>query len=510
MGRNSRVKNTAINTAVGIVDQILTIFLGFALRSALIHQLGIQYTGVSGVFTSILSMLSLSELGLGTAIATALYIPLKEKNDKRIRQLMWFYRTAYRFVAVFILLAGLLLVPFLNYIITDVPDIVEDIRIVYIMYIAKTAASYLLIYKTTILKADQKIYVVKYLEMICQVVRYAIEIVGLIVFKDFMLYLVVELIATIIQNYIVTRKAEKSYDCAFKKPDQKLNKGEVFSLLKDVKGVSMYKISGSIGNGIDSILISAVLGTGLVGYLANYTLLKEQVSKILKQFFIAITPSIGNLVAEKKIEKQYEIFNNVFYISFVACNFCCVSLFILSSPFINVWLGEKYIMANNIAFVVAFDFFLYVLLQAVASFRTANSLFIQGQYRPLVTAILNVILSILLIKKFGIFGTILATIVSRLITQWYDPYLLFKLVFKKNFSRFYIKYWSYIGIYLLSMFATFIVTNHISLSNGVLDLALKAVACLIIPNLLVFIFTFKTSEFKYFLALVRRLVYRGS
>ena len=504
--KSSRTKKTLVNTAFSIASQLLTIVLSFVLRTAFIKILGDQYTGVASVFTTILSMLSLSELGFATAVATALYRPLRENDQKQIQQLMDFYKKSYRVVAAFIFVVGLALTPFLPYLIKNVPDIKENITIIYLFYIVKTSASYLMIYKTTLLRADQKLFVVKKLEMICQVLRYAVEVVVLLVFREFMTYLIIEIAATILQNYIVTKRAEKEYPEAFKKPEEKLPRERILSLFKDVKGLSMYKLSSTIGNSIDTMLISAIINPATVAIVGNYTHIKNHVQKVLMQFYSAVIPSVGNLVAEKNAKKQQVVFDRLFYLSFLMVNFCSASMFVLFKPFIHIWLGKRYVLGQDVSFVIAFDFFLYILLQAIASFRTANGLFVQGQYRPLVTAIVNVILSVILIREFGIFGTILATIIARLLTQWYDPYILYKYVFKDKFSVFYLKYWIYIALFLSGSFLTEAASEALTISNRFLDFLLDMVLCVIIPNLWIALWTHRTKEFAYVMDMLKKVV----
>lgn len=494
----SRTRKTLINTLFSLMSQFLEIILSFVLRTAFIKILGDQYTGVASVFTTVLTMLSLSELGFATAVATALYKPLKENNEELIQQLMDFYKKAYRIVAGFIFVIGLLLIPFLHYIIKDVPDIKEDITIIYAFYIFKTAASYLMIYKTTLLRADQKLYIVKKYEMVCQLIRYAVEIVVLILFREYMTYLVIEVIATILQNYMVTRRAQREYSNAFKKPEKPLPKSSVISLLKDVKGLSMYKLSATVGNSIDTMLISSYINTSTVTLVGNYNHIKSHLQKVLMQFFIAVVPSVGNLAVESDKEHQKVVFDRLLYISFFAVNFFSVSMFVIIKPLIRVWLGERYILGVSISFVFAFDFFLFILLQAIASFRTANGLFVKGQYRPLVTAVVNIFLSVLLIRRYGIFGTIFATVIARLVTQWYDPYLLYKYIFKSGFARFYLTYWKYIIIFCSGAFLTDRINNLVSPDNKWLALIISGIVCVFIPNLWAILWTFRRKEFKYF------------
>ncbi|MBR3016473.1 MAG: hypothetical protein IKH57_05260 [Clostridia bacterium] len=506
--QSSRIKKTLVNTMFSIASQMLTIVLSFVLRTAFIKILGNQYTGVASVFTTVLMMLSLSELGFSTAVATALYRPLRENNQALIQQLMDFYKTAYRLVALFIFVVGTCLIPFLPYFIKDVPDIKENITVIYMLYIIRTSVSYLMIYKTTLLRADQKLFVVKKIEMLCEIVRYSAEIIVLIVFRAYMIYLVVEIFATILQNYIVTRRAEKEYPHAFDKPEKKLPRESIASLLKDVKGLSMYKISATVGNSIDTMLISSYINTSTVALVGNYTHIKSQIQKVLMQFFIAVVPSVGNLAVEKNAKAQQNVFNRLFYISFLTVNFCSVSMYVLFSPFLKVWLGEKYLLGQHIAFIIAFDFFLYILLQAIASFRTANGLFVKGQYRPLITAIINIILSIILIQRYGIFGTILATVIARLLTQWYDPYLLFKHIFKESFDKFYVKYWVYIVLFVSGALITQFVAEKIAFPNLLLNLVLSAVVCTVIPNCWVLLWTHRTKEFAYVKNMAVKVVQR--
>lgn len=505
---DSRTKKTIINTAFSIASQALTIVLSFVLRTVFIKILGDQYTGVSSVFTTILTMLSLSELGFGTAVATALYRPLREENQRLIQQLMDFYKKAYRFVALFIFTAGICLAPFIQYFIKDVPDIKENITVIYVFYILKTAASYLMIYKTTLLRADQKLFVVKRIEMLCQVIRYIVEVIVLIIFREYMTYLFIEICATIIQNYVITKRAEKEYPHAFKKPEEKLPHKTIISLLKDVKGLSMYKLSSTIGNSIDTMLISAFINTSSVAVVGNYAHIKNNIQKVLMQFFSAVIPSVGNLVSEDNIQKQRLVFDRLFYISFLMVNFFSVTLFVLSKPFMDIWLGEKYILSQHISFVFAFDFFLYILLQAIASFRTANGLFVKGQYRPLMTAIVNVVLSVILIQKYGIFGTIFATVIARLITQWYDPYLLYKYIFKDSFGKFYTKYWLYIVLFVSGAFLSDFVSKIIAVDNMLLNLISSAVVCVVIPNCWVLLWTFRSKEFAYVKEMIAKIIRR--
>lgn len=505
--KKSRTQNTLINTVMGVVSRLSNTVLAFVLRTVFIYTLGIQYTGVSGVFSDILTMLSLTELGIGAAISTALYRPLRENDQSQIRKLMRFYKTAYRLIAAAIMVIGVALLPFLDYLIKDVPDIQEDIRVIFILYIMKTATSYLMIYKSTLLIADQKEYSVKRTEILCLVVRYASEILCLVVFRQYMAYLVIEVVATVLQNYVVTRKAEKEYPYAFRPAkDERLSKAQITSLLKDIKGLAVYKFSGPINNSLAGVLVSGFINTTAAGMLSNYTLIRYQIETLLRQFYNAVTPSIGNLAAERDNDKQLAVFNRLFYLSFIVVNFCSVSYFVIVQPFISLWIGEQYLLELPVAFLVAFDSFLYILLQAAYSFRTANGMFVQGQYRPLVTIILNILLAFLLIGKLGIGGTLLASVIARLTTQWYDSYLLYKHIFRKPFGRFNLMYWGYIAIFISGCALTYFAASLVQTESLLLTLAFRAVCCVTIPNVWAVLFTFRSEGFGYAVSVFQGVV----
>lgn len=498
LDKESRRFKIMRNTLFGILNRIFNVILSFVLRTVFIRNLGIQYTGVSSLFTDILTVLSFVELGIGTAVSAALYTPLKENNESTIRKLMKFYRIAYRYIAIIVIVAGCSVTPFLGHLVKDVPDIKESIQVIFLLYVVRTAVSYLLIYKVTIIDADQKQYQIKNIETIFAIIRYTINIFLIFIFKEFILYLISEIILVFIQNIIISKKAEKQYPYAFVKSDERLSHNEIKKLAKDIKGLAMYKVSGTVGNSIDNILISSFIGTAMVGVVSNYTLIKGHVEQIVSQFFYSLTPSIGNLVAENDTDKQFIVFNRVYYFTFALVNFCACTYFVLINPFIKLWIGFEYTLNVMIGFIIALDFFLYMLLQAIASFRTANGIFIKGQLRPLIMAIMNIVLSIVFIQKWGVFGTIFATSLCRILTQWYDPFILFKYVFKKSYMSYYVKYWFYIFIFISGTAITYWITNTLVDVNNWGGIVIRLFICLIVPNVWVIILTFWSDEFKYY------------
>ncbi len=494
----SRTANVLRNMTAGMFVKGITLVLSFVSKTIFIKLLGIQYTGVSSLFTDILTVLSLAELGISSAITYALYKPVAEKDSRQIARLMNFYKTAYRMVALAVLSFGLALVPFLDRLVTDVPDIRESITLVYLLYVTKSACSYLLIYKSAILNAKQKKYEISKIEGIMAVVKLLAECLVLWLFRQFLAYLLTDILLTLVQNILISRRAEREYDSRAGGDGGKLGKEEKLAILADVKALAMYQISGVCLSGTDSIVISSVLGTGMVGLLSSYKMLLQSVTSILQQFFNAANASVGNLAAEGGREKQYRLFRGLNFAVFWANAFCGTALYLLLNPFVELWLGREYLLGEPVALALALDFYISNMIRCVALFRTSNGLFVQGRYRPVIMALLNVTLSVLFAYRSGIFGVLMATVIARAVTQvWYDPWLIYREIFRRNVGEYYKDYICYFltaaaGILLIKAFAWLAAGT---VGNPYHLFLLKAALCLAVPNGVIVLFWHRTEQF---------------
>lgn len=490
----SRTKNVLVNTGTGIAVKFLRMFLNFVLKTVFIKVLGIQYTGVSSLFTDILTILSFAELGIGSAITYALYKPVAENDQRKISQLMNFYKQAYRLVAAVVLIFGVLLIPFLDVLVKDTPDIKENMTLIYFLYLVNTACSYLLIYKSAILEARQKKYVISKMEGMMTFVRLVAECVILIVFEQFLLYLVLEILLTVIQNLMIAKEADKEYDCKY--PTEKLSKDEKQSLFDDIGALAMYQISWVVLSGTDSVVISAFLGTSMVGFLSYYKMIITQITSFLQQFFTSANASVGNLAVEGNEKRQYRLFCDINFAVFWLMAFCCSSLYILFNLFVEIWLGKEYVLGESIVLALVLDFFVANMIRCIALFRTSNGLFVQGKYRPVIMAVLNILLSIILVYKMGVFGVLIATVLSRLVTQtWYDPWLVYRNVFKRSVMDYYKKYLLFVLTIGFSIFVVRFIAGIVVIQNIYLMFAFECLLCLCIPNIMVILFWHKTEEY---------------
>lgn len=506
---NSRTKNTLLNAVGGVAVRIITLLTMFITRTIFIRVLGMEYAGVSGVFTDVLTMLSFAELGIGQAITYALYRPIATGDEKQIAKLMNVYRRIYMVIAAIVLAVGTALIPFLKYIIKDVPSVKEDIKIIYIFYLLNTASSYLLIYKATFLTAAQKDYVVSKFRAIVSVVKAAIECVLLLVFKNFLIYLAFSVAANLAQNYIVAKVAEKQYPVLKEKSVEKLEPAERKKLFSDVRALALYKVSGTVLNGTDSVITSSMLGTVFVGILGNYNLITNNVYLFVMQLFNATSASIGNLAVKSTPEHQHRIFRQMLFLAFWIYCVCATCLWTLFNPFMYLWQGKENSFSAFVVALLIADFYVKGVLSPISQFRTSNGLFVQGKYRPVIMAALNIGISILLAKYIGIAGIILGTLISRALTQlWYDPWLIYRMVFFKSVWEYFLVYFLYIAVTVGCCAASQFLLGAVYPGSGFVQLIIGLVISLVISNLAIVLLFCSTREFKAIMEIVKKTIRR--
>lgn len=502
----SRSEYVLINTTASFAMKLVGQLMKFVLKTAFIYTLGIQYASVSTLFSDILSVLALAELGIGSAITYSLYKPIRENNEPRIAALMHFYKQAYRLIALFVLVAGLCCIPFLSVLVKDVPDITEDIRLIFVLYIVNTAASYLFVFKSTLLTASQRRYVISRISITFSFIRTAAECAALFLFQNYIVYLTIGIVEAVARNYTVSRAADKAFPGIAAYKEEKLSKAEKHRLFGDVKALSLYRMSTVILNSTDSIIISAApqLGVVSVGYLGNYRLIVNTIDELLNQFFNSLTPSLGNMAAAEDAnnDRQYDIFKTLIFSVFWCTAFCCASLLTLSTPFIKTfWLGKDYVMPFSIPAVLVFNFYINNMMRPVTSFRNSNGLFVQGRWRPLFMALTNVVFSLALVKPLGVFGVLVATGLSRLCTQaWFDPRLVYRNVFNRPVSDYFKRFILYSAVTAACCLATYGAASLVASGHAMLDFLIKMVLCLLIPNLIVMLIFHKTDEYRQFTA----------
>ena len=276
--------------------------------------------------------------------------------------------------------------------------------------------------------------------------------------------------------------------------------------------MTVYSTAGVVIYSTDSVFISAFLGTVEVTIVGNFTLIINAVRKMVEQVVSATKPSIGNLAATSSTEKQELVFNRMNFISFWVACFTGTCLFVLLNPFVGeIWFDDSYKLPISSIAILTINYFIAVMVYPVESFRTANGLFVQGWMRPAIMAVVNIVLDFLMGRRWGLIGILFATTISRLSTQvWFDPYLVYKHVFRESSKKYFIRYALYAGVTILSCATALILSDAVSLNNEALDFVTSLLISVIIPNITVYLVFHRTEEYKYILFMIGKFSKRFS
>ncbi len=508
MNKRSRTQNSIFNLFSGVGYRLIITITSFVVRTVFIQCLNEDYLGVNGLYSSILSMLSLAELGFGSAMVYSMYKPLAENDSVRLSQLMQLYKRAYEIIGTVILVIGLCLVPFLDVLIKDQPD-VDGLTFYYILFLLNSVVSYwFFAYRNSLLQADQKAHVVTNYQTIFNLIKSLLQIVLLLLFRNYTLYLVTQILCTIGQNIALAFRVKKDYPHTLDKPEEKLPREETRRIFKDVKALMLGKISFVTLNSTDNLIISAFIGVSWVGLLSNFTMITEAVTGVLSQVASSITASMGNYFIKEDEDSGYTLFKRIDFLNYWLYGFSMIALAVLLTPFVTVWLGDAYALSIVVSISLAIRFFIEGYMQTMSAFRSALGLFVQGQYRGIYTSILNIVLSIALSFPFGLTGVLIATPLSRIVVQaWYSPLVVHRDGFHRSVKHYYAIFLARLLLLTFILCLCLLISNYV-FAEGITIIRFIVVMLIvgILPNLIFFLIFFRTDEFKYFWKLGKEYV----
>lgn len=504
METKSRTEYSAMNTTVAVISRMTAILMGFVTRVIFTHTLSENYVGINGLFTDILNVLSLTELGAGTAITYALYRPIADGNIKKQQQLMKLYQTFYRGTAVCVGVLGLALIPFMDVLMKNRPE-VEHLTFIYLLYLANSVLSYLLVYKRTLIEAHQMNYVVLIYQTGFLVLQDLLQIVVLLTTGNFILFLLMYLMCTVLSNVCISRKAEKLFPYLKEKEKERLPAEERTGLFRNIRAMMMHKLGTVVVNNTDNLLISAFVGVVSVGIYSNYYLLIGSVRQVLDQVFAGITASVGNLGATEDQGKIREIFETTFFIGQWLYGFAAICLYELLNPFVELAFGRQYLFERSVVMILCINFFINGTRKAVLTFRDSMGLFWFDRYKALAEAALNLVLSILLVRQYQTLGVFIGTFLSTILTSvWVEPFVLYRRRLHLPVHRFYLRYLLYAVCVGVVWIATDLVCG-LAEGSPLTVLLIRLPLCVVLPNLLFFMAYGRTKEWKRVLERLRHI-----
>lgn len=497
MNKNSRIKNSSLNFVTNVIMQGISIITAFILRRVFISTLGVEFLGISSLFNNILAVLSLAEMGVGTAMSYSMYQEIANKNTEKLTQLNNYYRVIYNRIALIILIMGLALLPFLKYIV-NLDREIPHLYIYYILEVVSSVVSYLFVYKTTIVNADQSGYKLSVLGIGLQILTCILQIITLLIFKKYMIYLLIGIFITFLNNFIRSSYAEKLYPF-IKDKTKVLPDDEKKTIWANIKSMFAYKIGGVILNNTDNILISVIVSTTMVGIYSNYLMLYNKANACISIVFSAVLASIGNFNASANSDEKYRLFKVVDFMSYILYSFFAVGVFFCGDDIVKAVTGTtSLLLSQEILIVTIVCFYINMLKRAIAIFRETTGLFKYGKYSFLISAALNILFSIILGNLFGIFGILLATIIARVLSDlWYEPFALFKKIFKQDIKKYFLDQLFRLILVIAIVLIIIPISRLIVIDNLYIRLAVNAFITVSITSLIFFIIFRKSDEFLY-------------
>lgn len=499
-----RVKNSMLNIAAGLANQFIITALSFISRTVFISTLGIEYLGVNGLFTNILAMLTLAEAGLGVSIMYSLYKPVAENDHHRINVLMKFYRNTYMVIAAVILALGLLIMPFLDLIIKDTN--VEDIHLIYLIFLLNTVAPYFYVHKNSFLNVSQKGYIVTGIYSVSSIISVCIKIGILHYTQNYLLYLIIDSIITIGNSLLLAVIVNRMYPYLKAKVKDKLDPETRKQITTNVKAIVLQNIGNYFIFGTDNIIISSFVSVAAVGLYSNYQMLIEICRTFVNQVFTNIYHSIGNLVASENADKVYAIYKIYRLVNFWLYSFFTIFLAIILEPFISIWLGAEYLLNGSLLAVLLVIFYERGMRNSITTMKTTAGIFHEDRFAPLLQAVINIGFSIILVQNIGITGVFAGTLISALaVPFWTTPYLVFQKVFKKPLWMYYKVYIADVFILIGTYFITAKAADLVPI-NGYPSFVVTIFFCLVIPNIIYVLLFHRTAEFAYLMGVAKNVL----
>lgn len=488
----TRTVKSARNMTVGLTTQALLVFLSFAARGVFVTKLGVELVGVNALLLSILGVLGVTDLGLNGAFMFALYQPLSVGDSDRVSALVRFCASMYRYVAVAVAVMGLALLPFLERLVNLAINS-EKLYIYYMVLLINSVAGYLMAYRAVLLQADQRAYVATLYAFAFNASRTVAQIAVLLVLRSYLLFLIIQVVFTILNNLAIFRHVGRRYPYLRENRTQ-LDSVERRTIFASVRAMSIYRIGGVILNNTDPIIISAIIGTRVLGYYSNYLLIVGSILLFTDLLFSSLTASVGSMVVTSHETQRRLLFNELQLFAWWIFGFFTIAFLVLSSDFIRLWIGYQFVVGRVVVVAMALNFYMYGMSAPIVAFRQSTGMFRQTRYVMLPTVALNIGLSVILGRHMGVAGIVFATAISRLLTNyWYEPWILYSKYLGGGASKYFAKQIWVMGLVACTALGLANVMSHLPVGGGIL--AMKAVAVVVAVNALFVCFTWRTTEF---------------
>ena len=504
--KSERKKSSFKNMITAVSSNVLTIIVGLVAQAVFIKILGSEYLGLNGLFSNVISMLGIVELGMGSAIIYNMYKPIAEENHEKIKSLMQFYKKSYRIITLIISIIGIMIIPFIKYIV-DIESVTVGINVylVYILFLLETICSYILSYKRSMLYADQKEYITNIIHMGYTILVNTMQLTFLYFTHDYYLYLIIKVMMRLVENIVISSYVNRRYSYLLDNNVTKLDSKTEKDIFQKIKALFFHKIGTFIVSGTDNIIISKYLGLVTVGLYSNYYMIINAVQTVINHIIQATRASVGNLLVTESKTKQFDIFNKIRFVNFWISCFSSICIFVIMDSFITIWIGYKFVLPTKVLLVLVINFFIVSSRSTYGAFKEAAGIFYEDRFVPIIESLLNIVLSIIFDKKFGLMGVFMGTIGSGLVLWCYSyPKYVYNKLFGRKISDYMKETIYYFIIFILIAGFTYSLAILISFDNVYLQFISNVLIALIVPNVIMLLLFSKDENFKYFINMIKR------
>lgn len=502
MGRTEKsIRNLKFN----LIAQTVTIVLSFVTRTCLIRILGIEAVSLNGLFTQVIFALSLTEMGVGTAIIYNLFKPLAEEDHEKVSQLMNLFRTAYWIIGAATMIIGIILIPWLPYLITDISYDMSYIRIVYLMFIFQSSVSYLFSYKISLLQADQNGYIYTRIYTIFKLIGTVLILIILFISRKYLVFLGANILLSVATDFYASSIAQKKYPYIDKRA--KLPKEERKQIFSNMRNSFIMQLAGRMVDSTDNILISSMISTILVGIYSNYMVVIGVFKTLSDKLIAAAAPSMGNLFVTDDTDSKERNLYRLTFIFYIFASIAAVGTYACIQPFIILWLGSEYLLDMSVVFVLCFLYFVAIIFEPLKNAMFLTGYFTIGRNISFASAITNLIVSIILGKQIGIIGIFIGTMSTYVIEIMTKTYYLFKLYLQRSTKQYVLLWVRMILVFLAELWIIHIIQNKLILSALPAFLIMGLLSVLITGIAVTLVF-FRTDYYTYIIWFLKTYIMR--
>lgn len=495
-------KNSIRNISWGLIGQLIAYVLRFIIRIVFIQSLSAEYLGIEGLFTNIISVLSLSELGFGTAIVFSLYKPIIENNTDKILGLMNFYRKVYFVIGIVVLTMGLAISPFLDFFINEMPNI-PNLQWYYCLFVFQSAFSYFFAYKRSLLIVNQQNYLVSIVHYIVEALFVCCEIIVLLSLREYVIYLLLTVVQVIVENLVISFLCDKYYPTIKKCRNYEIDRTTFLKIKSDVSSLVIHQFGSIVVNATDNIIISKYIGIIETGLYSNYSLIITAINGVLGQLFSGMTASLGQLNANEDEKHKQNVFWELFLLNHLIYGVVGLCAFFLISDVVFLAFGSNYILGQDVIAVLIVSFYLNGMRKTTLLYKSTMGIFKPDRYKAFVEAVINLLISVTLAKNIGIIGVFIGTVISCLLTSfWIEPLVVFKYGICDKARTYFSRYCFYLICILIALVPCFFICKMIVCTN-IFILIMKGSIIVIVATLILVLPVIKTREFKSLLSRIK-------